>query len=172
MTVLRAVRETRLPEWAVTSGVIRNIVWDRLHGYEDRTVVKDVDVAFYDPADITRERDGRLEEALSARLPKLPWDVTNQAGVHLWYESKFGHPIPAISSLEDGISRNPETATSVGINLGPDEALKVIAPCGLEDLFAMVLRRNPKQVTRDYFMHRMREKRIQERWPKVSLIDT
>ena len=171
MEALIALRNTALPEWAVTSGVIRNLVWDRLHGYEESTPVKDVDVAFFDPGNTSRERDKRIERALRQRLPEVPWEVTNQAGVHLWYESKFGHAIPPITSLEDGISLNPETATSVGVRLEADDAVTVIAPCRLEDLFGLILRRNPKQVTREYFQQRVRDKRIRERWPKVSVID-
>lgn len=171
MRVLRAVRTLSLPDWAVTAGVIRNIVWDQLHGYEKRTPPKDVDVAFFDGSDVSRERDRRMEQMLYGDAPEIPWEVTNQAGVHLWYEGKFGHPIEPIGSLEDGISRNPETVTSVGVRLEADDALTVFASCGLEDLFAMILRRNPKQVTREYFRQRAMEKRIRERWPKVSVID-
>ena len=154
----------------MTSGVIRNLVWDRLHGYEEPTPVKDVDVAFFDPDNMSRERDKGIDRALRQRLPDLPWEVTNQAGVHLWYEAKFSHPIPPIVSLEDGISRNPETATSVGLRLDDDDAITVIAPLGLRDLFGLTLRRNPRQVSRDYFLQRLREKHITKLWPKVSVI--
>jgi hypothetical protein len=170
-SLLRLLRDVALPEWAVTAGVIRNVVWDSLHGYDESTPVKDVDVAFYDVRDKSRERDAAIEGTLTRALPNIPWEVTNQAGVHLWYERKFGHPIPPITSLHDGISRYPETATSVGIRLEANDAITVIAPCGLSDLFGMVLRRNPTQVTRDYFRQRLRDKRITERWPKVTVID-
>jgi uncharacterized protein len=129
-----------------------------------------VDVAFFDPVDVSRERDRDIEAALRAKLSDVPWEVTNQAGVHLWYESKFGHPIPSIASLEDGIGRNPETATSVGVRLEGDGSIIVIAPCGLADLFGVILRRNPTQVSREHFRQRLREKGITERWPKVSVI--
>ncbi|MEA2447407.1 MAG: uncharacterized protein QOK47_1044 [Actinomycetota bacterium] len=171
MDILRTAGDVVPSEWAVTSGTIRNLVWDHLHGHEAATPVKDVDVAFFDRVDVSRERDKALEEALRARLPEVPWEVTNQAGVHLWYAGRFGHEIPPIVSLEDGISRNPEIATSIGIRLEADEAVTVIAPCGLVDLFEMILRHNPKQVPRDYFLQRLREKRIREQWPKVSVID-
>lgn len=128
--------------------------------------LKDVDVAFLDPRDVSRERDRAVEQELERRLPDVPWEVTNQAGVHLWYEEKFGHAIPPISSLEDGIARNLETATSVGVRLEPDDGLTVIAPCGLDDLFTAVLRRNQRQVSREYFVQRLRDKRVAERWPR------
>jgi hypothetical protein len=171
MDILRAARDVVPSEWAVTSGTIRNLVWDHLHGHEGPAAVKDVDVAFFDRVDVSRERDESLEEALRTRLPEVPWEVTNQGGVHLWYAGRFGHEIPPIVSLEDGISRNPETATSIGIRLEADGAVTVIAPCGLDDLFEMILRHNPKQVSGDYFLQRLREKRIRERWPKASVIE-
>lgn len=171
LSVLRAVREVSLPQWAVTSGVLRNLVWDDLHGYRHPAPVKDVDVAFFDARDLSRERDRLVEQELEKRLPDVPWEVTNQAGVHLWYEEKFGRAIFPIASLEDGIARNPETATSVGVRLEPDDRLTVVAPWGLDDLFTAVLRLNPNQVSRDYFLQRLREKLVAERWPQVTVID-
>src|SRR5439155_9018184 len=107
--VLRAVREGNLPDWVVGSGVIRSLVWDRLHGFERRTPVRDVDVAFFDRANPSRERDEEVEVELRRRLPSVPWQVTNQAGVHLWYERRFGHPSDPIASIEDAVGRWPET---------------------------------------------------------------
>lgn len=169
--VLAAVRDADLPNWAVTSGVIRNLVWDHLHGYPTPSPVKDVDVAFFDPTDLSRDRDRAIEADLARRLPAVPWDVANQAGVHLWYADKFGHSMDPITSLEDGIGRYPETATSVGVGLDHDGRVTVIAPRGLDDLWGMVLRRNPRQVSRELFRKRLEDKRITERWPLVTVID-
>lgn len=170
MGVLRAVRTLDLPNWVVGAGVIRNLVWDHLHGLP-RTPPKDVDVAFFDAGDVTRARDRALEVQLSALDAAVPWEVTNQAGVHLWYERRFGASIRPITSIEDAISRWPETATAVGVTLGAAGDLDVIAPYGLDDLLGMVLRRNPKQVTRAYFLERAERKRIAERWPHVAILD-
>ena len=169
--VLRAVREGNLPDWVVGSGVIRSLVWDRLHGFERRTPVRDVDVAFFDRANPSRERDEEVEVELRRRLPSVPWQVTNQAGVHLWYERRFGHPSDPIASIEDAVGRWPETATAVAVRLLPDDDLLVIAPCGLDDLFGLILRRNSRQVTQDYFRERLESKAIRETWPKVTVID-
>jgi uncharacterized protein len=65
----------------------------------------------------------------------------------------------------------PETATAVAVRLLPDDHLHVIAPCGLDDLFGLVLRRNPTRVSLDEFRRRYREKAIQETWPRVRVID-
>ena len=45
--------------------------------------------------------------------PDVPWEVTNQAHVHLWFEEHFGHAVPPLSSLSDAVASWPEYATSV-----------------------------------------------------------
>lgn len=171
MDVLQAVRSLHLPEWALAAGVIRNVVWDTLHGYARRTPLDDIDVPYFDPLDLARRREKSAEAELLRQRPEATWDVKNQAAVHLWYPDVFGSEVPAFTSLEDAISHNPETCTSVGVRLEDDGRLEVIAPCGLDDLLHMVLRRNPRRVSLEFFRQRLREKRIQERWPRVLVID-
>jgi hypothetical protein len=169
--VLAAVQTVRLPSWVVGAGVIRSVVWDHLHGYDEPTPVNDVDVAFFDPGDTSRERDFATEQRLITLIPDVPWEVTNQAGVHLWYEAKFGYPIRPLESIEDAVAMWPETATSVGVTLDQADRPRIVAPLGLDDLLGMVLRRNRRQVTHEYFLERLHGKRIKERWPLVSVID-
>jgi hypothetical protein len=175
MRILRAVRELDLPEWAVGAGVIRSTVWDRLHGHTSNTPLNDIDVAYFDPTDLDREKEHASERRLTEKMPGIKWDVTNQAGVHLWYEGKwyegkFGYPIAPLLSLEDGVGTWPETATAVAVSLGPDDRLRVIAPLGLDDLFEMAWRRNPRQVTLEIFLRRLEEKRVAELWPLATVV--
>ena len=37
MDILKTVRTLNLPDWYIAAGVIRNTVWDVLHGYKTRT---------------------------------------------------------------------------------------------------------------------------------------
>jgi uncharacterized protein len=171
MALLEAVRDCAIPEWAVGGGVIRNLVWDHLHGYPRPTPVADVDVAFFDPDDLCREREQAVEQALRERLPHVPWDVKNQAAVHLWYERVFGHAVAPLQSLEEAVSTWPETATSVAVRLAANDELLVVAPFGLEDLFQMILRRNPRRVSLEQFRRRVGDKRIPQKWPMVRIID-
>jgi uncharacterized protein len=53
MSVLRAARVCAPSDWWVGGGVVRDLVWDRLHGDFDPARVKDVDLAFYDPLDLS-----------------------------------------------------------------------------------------------------------------------
>lgn len=52
MEVLNVVRDCNPPNWFVGGGVIRNIVWDKLHGYKTPTLLRDLDVAIYDSGDL------------------------------------------------------------------------------------------------------------------------
>ena len=169
--MLRAARHLDLPDWVVGSGAIRNVVWDYLHGYVAPTPVRDVDVAFFDPRDTSRERDDQAEVALGTQMPSVKWNVTNQAGVHLWYEAKFGHAVEPADSIEDALARWPETATAIGVRLLDDDTIRVVAPHGLDDLFGLVLRRNPAQVSVETYRHRIESKSIRETWPRVAVID-
>jgi hypothetical protein len=171
MEILRAVREVNPPSWVVGAGALRNLVWDELHDRENPTPPTDVVVALFDDADVTSARDRSLEAALAKLLPGVPWEVTNQAGVHLWYEEEFGHSITPITSVEDGVARWPETATAVAVRLERDASLTVVAPCGLDDLFSLVMRRNDRQVTAEHFRQRVEQKRIRERWPLVTVLE-
>jgi hypothetical protein len=167
--LLRAARTVDAPDWVIGAGVIRDVVWDALHG-KPRGLVKDVDLAFFDPADLRPENDAAVERALALAMPGVRWDAKNQAAVHLWYERRFGHAIPPITGIADGIARWPETATAIGVRLEESDDLTVVAPCGLDDLFELVLRRNPRQVSRAYFEERLARKDISGRWPRVRVV--
>ncbi len=170
-SILKAVRDCDPPDWLVGGGALRNLVWDHLHGYTTSpTAVRDVDVAYFDGGDLRGGRDHEVERCLCARLPGVPWQAKNQAGVHLWYEHVFGFPVQPLVSSVDGVGTWPETATSVAVRLLADGELRIVAPCGLSDLFQGILRRNPRRVTQEIFEDRLREKRIVEKWPQVRVV--
>jgi hypothetical protein len=171
MSLLEAAHDCDPPDWLIGAGVIRNLVWDHLHGYMQRTPVADVDVAFFDPDDLSPERDQVEQAKLERRLSGISWEATNQAAVHLWYEQHFGYAVPALTSSADGVGSWPETATSIGVRLMPNDELLVVAPCGLSDLFHMILRRNPRRVSVEQYRARIQAKQIHEKWPRVQIID-
>jgi len=169
---LVAARSLHLPEWewCIGAGAVRNAVWDALHGHRVPTPPADIDVAYFDPGDISQEHDDALQRQLALLESDLPWEVTNQAGVHLWFEQVFGHPVEPLGSLEEAVASWPETATSIAVTLTADGELHVIAPLGLSDLFGMVVRRNSRRVSIDTYRKRTAEKRYMERWPRVRVI--
>jgi len=167
---LEAAREVDAPDWLIGAGVIRDLVWDKLHGHEPAPP-KDVDLVFFDAADLSPEREAAVRTALAARAPEVPWDVKNQAAVHLWYPRVFGLEVEPVTSSADGVATWPETATAVAVRLRADDMLDVVAPCGLDDLFGLVCRRNPRRVTVEQYRRRVAAKRIAERWPRVRIGD-
>ncbi|MCC5635419.1 nucleotidyltransferase family protein [Nostoc sp. CHAB 5844] len=170
MAALSAVRELALPSWCIGSGVIRNLVWDTLHRVSKASHLSDVDVAYFDPSDISMERDKKLQLLLSQQLPDVPWEITNQAGVHIWFESVFGHNVTPLSSLEEAIATWPEYTTAVGVTLEANNNIRVIAPFGLNDLFGIVVRRNPARVSVETYRKRIEQKQYMARWPMVTVI--
>lgn len=168
--VLGAVRELALPDWCVGGGVIRNLVWDYLHEYSEPSRPGDVDVAYFDAENTSRERDILEEERLRRVLPDIRWDVKNQAGIHEWFEERFGYPVSPLSSTHEAVATWPETASAVALTLTPLDEIEVYAPLGLEDLFALVVRRNPARVTPELYLRRIAEKKYAERWPNVRII--
>ena len=170
MEALVAVRRLGLSEWCIGAGAVRNLVWDALHDKASPSPLSDVDVAYFDPTDIAAQRDAELQRELVSLRPDLPWEVTNQAGVHRWFEGHFGYAVEPLRSLEEAVASWPEFATAVGLSLGRDGSLRVIAPHGLEDLFAMVVRRNPARVSVETYRRRVAQKRYAERWPSVRVV--
>lgn len=168
---LRAAADVDAPDWAIGAGVIRDVVWDHLHGFEEKTQHRDVDLAFFDPADLSPERDRAVTEALVARLAGVPWQAKNQAAVHRWYEGRFGYPVEPLVSIADAVGTWPETAVCVAVRLRSIGGLEVIAPYGLTDLLDGIWRWNPRRVPRSRSDQRFREKRIADRWPLVSRVD-
>jgi hypothetical protein len=137
----------------------------------DPAMVKDVDVAFYDPVDLRPERDQAVERALAARLPGVRWDAKNQAAVHTWYQRRFGVAVDPLASSAEGVATWPETATAVAVRLHADRHLSVTTCCGLDDLLGGVCRRNPRRVTLATYHRRLAAKRVAERWPNVLVLD-
>jgi uncharacterized protein len=171
MRALDVARAVDPPDWLIGSGVIRNLVWDRLHGFERPTTPTDLDLIFFDPAALGEEREQEVRDALAVKAAAIPWDAKNQAAVHLWHPDVFGVDVEPLTSSADAVSTWPETATAVGVRLLPDDSLRVVAPCGLDDLFGLVCRRNPRRVTVEEYRRRVHSKRIAERWPMVTIVD-
>jgi uncharacterized protein len=167
---LTAARSIGLKTWCIGAGAIRNLVWDALHGYETPTPLTDIDVAYFDLANLSPARDAEIQNHLAAQCPDLVWDVTNQAAVHLWFEEAFGHAVAPLTSLDEAIASWPEYATAVGLTLRDDDTIAVLAPYGLDDLFSMIVRRNPVRVSIDTYRQRVEQKRYLQRWPQATVI--
>ncbi len=169
MTALRCVKALGLVSWCIGAGIVRNLVWDALHGFGP-SAPTDVDVVYCD-AEAAPEMDGELNRRLRALMPDLAWDVTNQAHIHRWFEAHLGRVVPPVTSLAEGVSTWPEFATCVGVYLAVDESVHVVAPFGLDDLFELRVRHNPSRASADDFRERVHAKRFHHRWPRLTICD-
>ncbi|WP_218025444.1 nucleotidyltransferase family protein [Phytopseudomonas flavescens] len=170
MEALRGARQLELNDWCIGAGAVRNLVWDHLHGHPEPSYLADVDLAYFEPLQLSAARDAELQAKLSILAPRFPWEVTNQAAVHLWFESCFGHAVEPLQSLCEAVASWPEFATSVAVSLDAEDGLHIIAPHGLDDLFDMRVQCNPARVSEQIYRQRVEQKRYRERWPLVSVV--
>ena len=163
MDALRCVHRAELPDAWVVAGFVRHKVWDVLHGYDHRSFPTDIDVVFFDPQRPAAE-DRALEAQLAAWEPGYPWEVYNQAHMHV-----YNHNQPYTSCV-DSFSRWAETVSTVGVRLNGDARVELVAPHGIEDLVNMVIRPTPHpDAQRDVFESRLRTKGWTTQWPMVRV---
>lgn len=164
MEMLRLARRLNLPDWVVGAGFLRSLVWDRLCGFTARTPLNDIDIVFFDPADISREREDAAEAQLMTWYPDQVWSVRNMARMHIKNRE------PAYSSTEHAIGHWLETPTAVGIGLTADDSLYLLAPHGVADLLAGRVRPTPNgQRKIDEYRARVAAKNWPARWPRVTV---
>lgn len=168
--LLDALPAWGLPGCYVGAGAVTQTVWNAAHGFAADTGLKDADVVYFDPHDLSAEAEERTEELVRRSVPSLgvAVDVTNEARVHLWYERRFGVPLEPYGSTEAAIATWPTTASSIGVRPTPS-GLAVCAPYGLRDLFALVVRPNKTIVTEAVYS--AKAARWRATWPGLTILD-
>jgi uncharacterized protein len=159
-----------LPDWYLGAGCIAQTVWNIAHGFELNFGIRDYDLVYFDPVDLTYEgENARIEAAhqLFGGL-KAPIEIRNQARVHLWYERHFGYHIAPYKSAEHAIATWPTTATAIGVRQESGGTRKIFAPFGLNDLFGLVVRPNRVQITREIYCEKV--ERWTAVWPRLRVI--
>src|SRR5690625_2648685 len=137
MDVLNDVKKLQLPDWWVCAGFVRSKIWDVLHFFSERTPLPDIDVIYYDTADMSEFIEKELQNQLKEYNPTIPWSVKNQARMH--HKNK----VPPYSSSVDAISKFPETATALGVRIDVEEKLILTAPCGIHDVLNLQIKPTP-----------------------------
>ncbi len=169
MSVLGTARDLDLPDWLVVSGAVYQRVLNHLTGRDPDYGIKDYDLAYFDASDTSYDaEDVVIRRAAAAFEPPLRAlvEVRNQARVHLWFEGKFGEPYTPLRSSAEALERFVSPLFSVGVRLETDGRLDIVAPFGLEDLFAMSLRPNPRRVIKGY---ERASASLIARWPEVTV---
>lgn len=167
MDAMRAVHRLGLPDCWTGAGFIRSFVWDRLDGLTPLTP-EDVDVIYFDPADISEESEKQHDARLGVLMPDVPWSCKNQARMHL----KAGLQKP-YANTGDGLCHWTETATAVAARVNDAGAIEILAPFGLDDLFDKIVRPTPffKDGRMAQYRARLAAKKWQQRWPSLAFIE-
>ena len=150
MQVLRTARRLGLPDWLLFSGAVYQPVLNHLTGRAPDYGLKDYDLGYFDARDLSYEaEDAVIRQAAAAFKAPLRSmvEVRNQARVHLWFAAKFGEAYAPLGSTAEALRRFTSATFAVGVRLEPDDRLRVEAPFGLTDLFALRLRPNPSRRT-------------------------
>ncbi|RUV07651.1 nucleotidyltransferase family protein [Mesorhizobium sp. M1A.F.Ca.IN.020.06.1.1] len=167
---LARVRELALPDWLVVSGALYNSIWNHLTGRPSGYGIKDVDLFYFDGTDLSYE----AEDAVIRRAAQhfegltLPVEVRNQARVHLWYPAKFGQACPRYTSASESVGYFASKTHAVGVRFDADEALELVAPFGLDDIFSF--RITPNRALDNQRTHEAKGRRARENWPEISVL--
>ncbi|NTV31042.1 nucleotidyltransferase family protein [candidate division WWE3 bacterium] len=155
--------------WYLGAGCISQSIWNELHNRSHEQGIKDYDLIYFDPSDISKEAEELTQQKINKQFSHLPIyiEVVNQARVHTWYEQDFGKKIPPLTSCEDAINQWPTTATTIGITShnGKDA---VYAPYGLNDLFGLIVRPNKPHVIRSVYEQKIAK--WATTWPNLVVI--
>jgi len=164
MQILQVLRQTG-SDFYLGGGLIRNLVWDYLHGFKNPTPVDDIDVIYFNSLSSTKEHDQQIENSLRGHIQNLTWSVKNQARMHTSNcDSQY-------QGVEDAVSKWPETATAIAVRLTQSGELEVVAPHGLSDLFRLIVRPTPHFLTRpDRVAQRIADKHWQTTWPMLETL--
>jgi hypothetical protein len=158
-----------LPDAWLVAGAIAQSVWNASTGRAPTYGLKDIDIVYFDAADLSAETEAAREARLRMLFPDVPvtLDVKNEARVHLWYADVFGNAIDPYRSTEDAIGTFPTTATSIGIRSDAG-AVRLCAPFGVDDLLGGVVRPNKRQITRA--VYEKKSARWRSLWPELTYI--
>lgn len=169
MQVLETARELDLPDWLIFSGAVYQPVLNHLTGRAPDYGIKDYDLGYHDPSDTSYEAEDvvirKVADAFATPLKEMV-EVRNQARVHLWFEQKFGEAYAPLTHTAEALSRFVSPLFAVGVRLERDGRMTILAPFGLDDLFAMRLRPNPTRVTGGFART---SASVTSRWPEVSV---
>lgn len=163
MRLLRAVRDFGPTSAWVAAGVVRNAVWDALHGHAESTPLSDVDVLYFAADCIVPEADIEWERRLRDACPDVPWSVRNQARMHL----RNGDA--PYRDCGEAMRHWPEVCTAVALRL-QDERLELLAPLGVDDLLDLRVRPTERfRAKPEIYRERLAAKHWLARWPNLQV---
>ena len=171
MQVLRVVRGLGLPDWRIFSGAVYQAVRNAQTGRPAGYGIKDYDLGYFDASDIGWDAEDAVIRRVAAAFDepfKSQVEVRNQARVHVWFKDRFGEDYDPLPDTDAAPARFVAPAFAVGVRLEADDAISVIAPFGLQDVFDMVIRPNPNRPLAKGWTRTLDNAR--GRWPEIKVI--
>lgn len=169
---LELARRLGLPDCHIAGGAIYQSVWNTLTDRPSGYGLKDIDLIYFDAADLSWEGEDRVIRRVSAAFEaanlSLPVETRNQARVHLWFEQRFGSPYAPLGGAAESLTRYVSTTHAVGVRLEQDDSLSIEAPFGLEDIFSLTLR--PNLALDNKGTYDEKAARCVALWPQVTVI--
>lgn len=167
MEILESAKSLNLPDWWICAGFIRSKVWDVIHDFSVRTSIPDIDVIYFDPTNIDKYEEKKIEKKLESLIPNIPWSVKNEARMHVKSN------MPPYSSSVDAISKFPETATALGVKLDENDNVILTAPCGIHDVINLEVKPTPyfKETKErvEVYEDRITKKNWKSTWKKLKV---
>ncbi|HEX5125998.1 MAG TPA: nucleotidyltransferase family protein [Rhodocyclaceae bacterium] len=162
--ILHRWSDLALPDGWLVAGCLFQTVWNLQTGKAPEADIKDYDLFYFNPDDLSEAIEREVQARVDSVLGNLGVTVeaSNQARVHLWYESFFGKPYEALRSSTEGIDRFLVPATCVGIKPGT-----IYAPYGLDLMYDGVLGMNPLTPHIELFEQKVASYRA--RWPWLTV---
>ena len=175
MAVLECARDLGLPDPLLFSGAVYQTAWNALTGRDPDHGIKDYDLGLHDPDTSWEAEDVWIRRVAAALPPPLDAavEVRNQARVHLWFNQRFGgdEPYPPLRSTAEALERFVCPAFGVGARLGAGGKVEIVAPFGLDDLFALRLRPNPRRPLNRESYARVTAS-AKARWPELEIVES
>lgn len=149
MSILRAVRDLRLPDRWIGAWFIRNAIRD-INFWPGVVVIDhDIDIAYFDRDHQDEAIETQYEHQLTEQLPQYEWSVTNQPRMESYNNLTY-------IDTKDAISQYHETATASCITLTDDDEVVFYNKYWIEDLVQGIIR---KASWREYYPDEERHKR-------------
>ncbi|MBO6724607.1 MAG: nucleotidyltransferase family protein [Rhizobiaceae bacterium] len=166
---LVAARGLELPDWLIVSGALYNTVWNHLTGRQPDHGINDIDLFYFDGSDLSYEAEDAVIRRAAPAFAHLPVEVEirNQARVHLWYPEKFGRQCPQYLSSAHSVEYFASKTHAVGVRLGNDDRLELVAPFGVRPIFQF--RMVPNRALDNRATHEKKSARAKSCWPELTL---
>ena len=143
VTILDYIYELKLPNFYIAAGSVFQTIWNYYDNKPLNFGIKDIDIIYYDPINLSKESEQKLEKTIEDHFKKAglnyELDIHNEARMHLWKKDNENKNIDQYKNSEDVIDQWIATVHAIGITKENNE-IKVYAPYGLSDIFSKTIR--------------------------------